>query len=134
MCNLVRPSILRFLCSIRSPLHEFYIIISEFSKATLIMMSEINTIFIFFYINRRKYCFRVNFLLPVFDGFTRFGMSWAWFNCFWKTYFCLHVSVCGTVCAWQKFCGKCSSRTNQQNLMKLYLVLSKHNKLMSINC
>ena len=29
----------------------------------------------FFYVNRRKYWFRENFRLPVFDGFTRFGIS-----------------------------------------------------------
>ena len=32
-------------------------------------------LFTFFYINRRKYCFRANFRFVAFDGFTRFGMS-----------------------------------------------------------
>ena len=32
-------------------------------------------IFTFFYISRRKYWFGANFRFPVFDGFTRFGMS-----------------------------------------------------------
>ena len=32
-------------------------------------------IFIFFYINRRNYWLLENFRLPVFDEFTRFGMS-----------------------------------------------------------
>ena len=31
--------------------------------------------FTFFYINRRKYWFRANFRLPIFDGLTRFEMS-----------------------------------------------------------
>ena len=73
----------------------------------------------FFHISRRKYWFRANFRFLIFDGFTRFGMSWTRFDYFWKMGVCL--SVCVSVCAWQKFCGKCSSRTNKQNFMKLYI-------------
>ena len=32
-------------------------------------------LFTFFYVSRRKYWFRANFRFPVFDGFTRCGMS-----------------------------------------------------------
>ena len=32
---------------------------------------------------------------------------------------CLSVRV--SVCMWQKFCGKCSWRTNRQNFMKFYI-------------
>ena len=38
----------------------------------VISKPEIST---FFYISRRKYWFRANFRFPVFNGFTRFGMS-----------------------------------------------------------
>ena len=72
-------------------------------------------IFTFFYISRRKYWFRANFRFPVFDGFTRFGMSWTRFDYFWK------MCVCVSVCVWQKFCGKCRSRTYARNFMKLYI-------------
>ena len=36
---------------------------------------------------------------------------------------CKSVSlcVCVCVCVWQKFCWNCSSKTNRQNLMKLYI-------------
>ena len=71
--------------------------------------------FTFLYINRRKYWFLASFRLPVFDGFAHFGMSWSRFGCFWK------MLVCLSVCTWQKFCGKCSLRTNAHNLMKLYI-------------
>ena len=72
-------------------------------------------VFTFFYINRRKYWFHENIRFSVFDAFTRLGISWIWFQCFWK------ISVCLCVCLWQNICGKCSSRTNQQNLMKYYV-------------
>ena len=49
-------------------------------------------LFTFFYINRRMYWFRANFLFPVFDGLTRFRMSWTRFDYFWK------ISVCMCVC------------------------------------
>ena len=73
-----------------------------------------NTFFFFttfFCINRRKYWFQENFRHLVFDRFTCFGMSWTRFEFFWKM----------SVCVWQKFCGKCSSRTNAQNFMKFYI-------------
>ena len=57
--------------------------------------------FTFFYISRRKYWFRANFRFPVFDGFTRFGMSWTRFHYFWKISFCLCVSVYMTKMLWQ---------------------------------
>ena len=72
-------------------------------------------VFTFFCINGRKYWFRENFWLPVFDGFRSFEMSWTRIDYFWK------MSVCVSVCVWQKFCGKCSSRTNQQNFIKFYI-------------
>ena len=46
-------------------------------------------IFTLFYINRRKYWFRANFRFPVFDGFTRFRMSWSRFDYFGKMSDCL---------------------------------------------
>ena len=77
----------------------------------------------FFCINRKKYWCRVNFRFPVFGGFTRFGMSWTRFDYFWKMSVCVSVClcVCVPVCVWQKFCVKCSSRTNARNFMKLYI-------------
>ena len=47
--------------------------------------NEMN-IFTFFYISRKKYWFCANFRFPVFDGFTRFGMSWTLFDYFWKIF------------------------------------------------
>ena len=74
-----------------------------------------------FYI-RRKCWNRENFLLSVFNAFGRFGMSWTRFEYF------LEMSVCLSVCLWVCVCvcvtkinGKCSSRTNEQNFMKLYI-------------
>ena len=52
--------------------------------------------FTFFYVCRRKYWFRKNIWLLVFDGFTRFGMSWTRFHYFWKMSVCL--SLCLFVC------------------------------------
>ena len=83
--------------------------------------------FTFFYINRRKHWFRQNFRFPVFDGFIRFGISWSRFDYFWKMSVCLSVrlslclSIGVSVCMRQKFCGKCSLRTNAQNFRKLYI-------------
>ena len=51
------------------------------------------TLFTFFYVNRRKYCFRENFRFPVFDRFTRFGMFWRRFESFWKMYVCLSTMI-----------------------------------------
>ena len=34
---------------------------------------------------------------------------------------CVSVNLCVCVCVWQKFCGKCSSRTSARNFMKLYI-------------
>ena len=34
---------------------------------------------------------------------------------------CVCLCLCMSVCVWQKFCGKCSSRTNAQNFMKFYI-------------
>ena len=53
-------------------------------------------IIIFFYKSRRKYWFHENFRFPIFDRFSRFGMSWTWFDYFWKMSVCL--SVCVSVC------------------------------------
>ena len=50
----------------------------------------------FFYVSWRKYWFRANFRFPVFDGFTRFGMSWTRFDYFWKM--SVSLSVCLCVC------------------------------------
>ena len=57
-------------------------------------------IFTFFYINRRKYWFRANFRFSVFDGFTRFGMSWTRFDYFWRM--CVCLSVCVSLCVCDK--------------------------------
>ena len=70
--------------------------------------------FSFFYVNRRNVRFRINFWLQVFDGFTCFGMSWTRFDYFWKMTVCL--------CVWQKFCGKCSSKTVPQNFTMFYIL------------
>ena len=79
--------------------------------------------FTFFYVNKSKYWFRENFRLPVFDGFTRFG------NTIWM----FMENFCLPVCVWQKFCSKCSWRTNARNFHEtLYLVSSQH-KLVPIN-
>ena len=51
------------------------------------------------------------FSLPFFDGFKRFGMPWTRYDYFWKI----------SVCVWQKFYGKCNSRTNSQNFIKFYI-------------
>ena len=50
--------------------------------------------FTFFYVCRRKYWFRKNIWLLVFDGFTRFGMSWTGFDYFGI----ILMSVCLCVC------------------------------------
>ena len=54
--------------------------------------------YFFFYINRSKYWFRANLRYPVFDGFTRSGVSWTWFDCFWKMFLCLCAWLCVCVC------------------------------------
>ena len=51
--------------------------------------NKILDFFTFLYINKRKHRFRANFRLPVFDEFTRFGMSWTRFDYFWKMSICL---------------------------------------------
>ena len=53
------------------------------------------------YMSRKKYWFRANFPFPVFDGITRFGMSWTRFDYFWKMSVCVCVSVCVS-CVWEK--------------------------------
>ena len=37
---------------------------------------------------------------------------------------CVYACVCMSLslCEWEKKCGKCSSRTNAQNFMKLYIL------------
>ena len=73
--------------------------------------------FTFFYINRRKYWFRPNFRIPVFDGLTRFGMSWSRFEYIWKMSVC--PSVCLCVCD-KKFVPSVARELIHQNFMKLY--------------
>ena len=98
---------------------------------TLMQLAEIFNIsvnhiiiFTFFYINRRKYWFRANFRFPISD-------FW-WIYTFWDVKSeqdftvsgkCLSVYLylCVSVCVWQKFCDKCSSRTNEENFMKFYI-------------
>ena len=50
-----------------------YVILPE--MAGRVFLFELCAFFTFFYIRRRKYRFRANFQFPVFDGFTRFGVS-----------------------------------------------------------
>ena len=52
-------------------------------------------IFTFLYINSRRNWFREYFLLPVFDGCTRFGMFGTLFDYFWKIFsgICTSVSL-----------------------------------------
>ena len=50
-----------------------YLLLLFLIKAMIIINQTL--IITFFYISRRKYWFRANFRFPVFDGFTRFGMS-----------------------------------------------------------
>ena len=59
---------------------------------------------------RKKYWNRENFWLLVFNGFTRFRMSWTRFHYFYKM----------SVCVWQKICGRSSSKTNERNYVKFY--------------
>ena len=56
-------------------IHNNHVLLRK-ANLTLIKLSTTYCmcIFNFFYINRRKYCFRENFRLQVFDGFTRFGI------------------------------------------------------------
>ena len=80
--------------------------------------------FTFFDINRRKYWSCENFRLPFFDGFTFLGC---------QEHELIISGKCVSVCAWQKFCGKFTSRTYHRNFMKFKsLELFKH-KLISIN-
>ena len=95
---------------------SFYHAVKEWeaSKIKILINLNLDNIFAFFYINRKKYWFRENFRIPVFDGFTRFRVSWTRFDYFWKM----------SLCVWQKFCAKCNSRTNAQNFMKFYISCS----------
>ena len=77
--------------------------------------SATGSFFTFFYINRRTYWFRKNFLFGVFDGFTLLGCLEHDLSISEK---CLSVYLCER----QKFCGECSSRTNPQNFMKFYIL------------
>ena len=79
----------------------------------LLKLKSLALFILFFYINGRKYWFHENFWLLVFDGFICFGMCWTRFDYFWKMPVCL--------CVWQKYCAKCSNRTNAQNFMKFYI-------------
>ena len=63
--------------------------------------------FAFFCLHRKKYCFRQNFWFSVFDGFSRFGIPEHDLSISGKG-----LSVCLHVCVREKFCGKCSLRTN----------------------
>ena len=84
--------------------------------------------FTFFYINRRKYWFLLNFWLPVSDRFTRFGISWTRFQYFWKIFVCLYDWV------WEMFVSLsasvfvCACNTSivakvelKDNVMKFYI-------------
>ena len=73
--------------------------------------------FIFFYINWIKYWFRKNFRFPVFDGFTRFRISWTRFDYFWK------MSVCKCVCD-KNFVASVSRELITKISLNFYLVLS----------
>ena len=64
--------------------------------------------FIFFYINGKKYWFRANFRFLFLVDLHILGCPERDFTISGKCLF---------VCVWQKFYGKCSSRSNAQNLM-----------------
>ena len=54
--------------------HLFKKYFSLYKKSFALSKKRVFSIFIYFYINRKKYCFREKFPLPFFDGFTYFGM------------------------------------------------------------
>ena len=70
--------------------------LTNVNSVILLRYMAMTFIITFFYVSRRKYWFRAKFRFPVFDGFTRFGISWTRFNYFWKMSVCL--SVCLHVC------------------------------------
>ena len=72
-------------------LHRWTYISFQRNKA-----KHFNWFFTFFYINRGKYWFRAKFRFLVFDGFTRFGMSWTRFWLFLE-----NVCACVTKNLWQ---------------------------------
>ena len=96
--NQVKSKIFLFL--LWSPIAWHSLACTFFAIVIVICTFFTSPFFTFFYISRRKYWFRTNFRFPVVDG-----------------------NVCVSVClsVWQNFCGKCSSRTNEQNFMKLYI-------------
>ena len=75
--------------------------------------------FYFLLYQQKKVLIRPNFRLLVFDGFTRFGMFSLRFDYFWTMFVCLDEYLC--VCD-KNFCGKCSSKTNALNFMKLFIL------------
>ena len=80
-------------------------------------------IFTFFYVSRRKYWFRANIRFLVFDGLTRFGMSWTRIDYFSKK----SVYVCDI-----NFVASAARELMNRISWNLILVSPQH-KLVSFN-
>ena len=66
-------------------------------------------LFTFFHFQYKKKVFESwKFLGSIYDGFTRFGISWTRFHYFYKL----------SICKWPKFCSRASAKTDGQNYMK----------------
>ena len=78
---------------------------------------KISFIFTFFYVSRRKYSFRAIFDFRFLIDLHILGCPDHDMTISGK---CLSVRL--SVCMRQKFYGKCSSRINAQNFMKLYIL------------
>ena len=97
----------RFKCVIRGMsfttlIIVFVLLFHCFSQMKLLIKIFFETQCIYYFLlYKKKYWFRANFRLLVFDGFTRLGMQWTQFDYFWKMYVCLCVSVCVTKILWQ---------------------------------
>ena len=122
MCLIVNPALHLLLQKLERKKKGFYVIWLTngslfnnlkigYKKCSIMLKLWCVLIFTFFYIKRIQ-----NYRFPVFDGFTRFGMSWTRFDYFWKMSVCLCVCLC--VCVRQKFCGNYVSKTNAQNFIK----------------
>ena len=95
------------LCLLKCEFTYFHItfnllLVFIYSFIHFMLFSSINKSFTFFCINRRKYSFRKKLRQPVFDKFTRFGMSWTRFDYFWKMSVCLSVCLSVRLCACDK--------------------------------
>ena len=104
-----------FIINALPPLHQWvwcYQVCLKMKLASVWKNFTSVFLFIFLNINSKKYCFRKNLQLPVFNKFTRFVTSWAWFYYFRKV--SVFVFACDRI-----FCDACSSKTDAQNFIKL---------------